>query len=104
MSETRSGEYAGGAIRSECAPAAAFRAADWLCLAAAPTFAIMALLTGVSGGRADFLCSAESASPLGGMVPMYLLMSAFHLAPWLRLISGLRKTACRPVRKFPIRA
>jgi hypothetical protein len=22
------------------------------------------------------------------MVPMYLLMSAFHLAPWLKLMSG----------------
>jgi hypothetical protein len=24
------------------------------------------------------------------MVPMYLLMSAFHLPPWLKLISGWR--------------
>jgi hypothetical protein len=24
------------------------------------------------------------------MVPMYLLMSAFHLAPWLRLIANWR--------------
>jgi hypothetical protein len=62
---------------------------DWLCLAAAPTFAIMALLTGVFGGGApDLLCSAQGASPLGGMVPMYLLMSAFHSAPWLKLISA----------------
>ena len=61
--------------------------ADWLSLTAAPTFAMMALLTGVFGGGApDMLCSAMHASPLGGMVPMYLLMSAFHLAPWLRLI------------------
>ena len=28
------------------------------------------------------------ASPLSGMVPMYLLMSAFHSAPWLKLISA----------------
>jgi hypothetical protein len=72
--------------------AAAFDAADWLCLAAAPTFAIMALLTGVLGGGApDMLCSAaQDASPLTGMVPMYLLMSAFHSAPWLRLISSRR--------------
>jgi len=63
--------------------------ADWLCLAAAPTFAIMALLTGVlAGGKPDFLCATVmDASPLGGMVPMYLLMSAFHLTPWLKLIS-----------------
>lgn len=72
--------------------AAALGAADWLCLAAAPTFAIMALLTGVhGGGPMDMLCSvAQDASPLSGMVPMYVLMSAFHSAPWLKLISGRR--------------
>jgi hypothetical protein len=69
-----------------------FGAADWLSLAAAPTFAVMALLTGVfGGGKPDFLCAAlQDASPLTGMVPMYLLMSAFHVTPWLRLISGWR--------------
>ncbi len=37
-------------------------------------------------GDAAMLCmGGQGASPLGGMVPMYLLMSAFHLAPWLRL-------------------
>ena len=72
--------------------AAALGAADWLCLAAAPTFAIMALLTGVlGGGPPDMLCSAaQDASPLSGMVPMYLLMSAFHSAPWLKLVSSRR--------------
>lgn len=62
-------------------------AADVLALAAAPTFALMALLTSVlGGGQADVICSAAHASVLGGMVPMYLLMSAFHLTPWLRFI------------------
>ena len=75
--------------------AAALGAADFLCLAAAPAFALMALLTGVlGGGPPDMLCSAaHEASPLSGMVPMYVLMSAFHLAPWLKLVSG-RRTAC----------
>jgi hypothetical protein len=59
------------------------RAADGLALAAAPGFALMALLTAQGGGAADMLCGA--ASPFGGMVPMYLLMSAFHAGPWLRL-------------------
>jgi hypothetical protein len=69
-------------------------ATDWVCLAAAPTFAVMALLTGVHGGGSpDMMCSA--ASPLSGMVPMYLLMSAFHSAPWLKLISNLRSGARR---------
>lgn len=61
--------------------------AGWLHLAAAPTFAAMALATAVSGGEADVLCAAMGASALGGMVPMYLLMSLFHAAPWLRLIA-----------------
>ena len=34
------------------------------------------------------LCSAAHGAPLDGMVPMYLLMSAFHSAPWLKLIFG----------------
>ncbi|HME84137.1 MAG TPA: hypothetical protein VKG91_06185 [Roseiarcus sp.] len=60
-----------------------------LSLAAAPTFAIMALLTGIHGGSMpDMLCSAaRDGSPMTGMVPMYVLMSAFHSAPWLKLIS-----------------
>ena len=66
--------------------AAAPRFADWLSLAAAPTFLTMALLTfAFGGGGADMMCSAAHASPLDGMVAMYLLMSAFHLAPWLKL-------------------
>ena len=68
------------------------RIAGWLSLAAAPTFAAMALLTGLQGGGpADMLCAAaHDGWPLGGMVPMYLLMSAFHAAPWLKLIAGRR--------------
>ena len=80
--------------RAEAANAAVRGAADWLGLAAAPTFAIMAVLTGVLGGSPDVLCAAlQGAGPLAGMVPMYVLMSAFHSAPWLRLIFG-RQTAC----------
>ena len=81
--------------------AAALGAADFLCLAAAPAFAIMALLTGVfGGGPQDMLCSAApDASPLSGMVPMYVLMSAFHSAPWLRLITNWRSGA-RQARHF----
>jgi hypothetical protein len=62
-------------------------AADRVSLAAAPGFASMALLTSVFGaGAPETLCSAaHGASPLGGMAPMYLLMSAFHLVPWLKL-------------------
>ena len=58
-----------------------------LALAASPTFALMALLTAIAGdGPAATLCSSGNLSPLSGMVTMYLLMSAFHAAPWLKLI------------------
>lgn len=56
--------------------------ARWLSLAAAPTFALMALANALGGGEP--ICGMAS-SPLGGMTAMYGLMSAFHLAPWLRL-------------------
>jgi len=90
------GGLAGSAIITEVG-AAALGAADWLCLAAAPSFAIMALITGVLGvGSPQMLCSAvQNASPLSGMVPMYVLMSAFHSAPWLKLISSRRSGAHR---------
>ena len=80
MTNTASVEPAGSATP-------AFGAADVLALAAAPTFAAMALLNGVLGSaQVDVICSAAHASAFGGMVPMYVLMSAFHLAPWFRLI------------------
>jgi hypothetical protein len=74
------------------------RAADWLSFAAAPTFAGMALVTGISGeGAMQAMCSAAGdGMPLTGMAAMYLLMSAFHLSPWLRLVSGGKREAGRP--------
>jgi len=68
------------------------RAARWLALAAAPTFAVMALVTGLQGtGSGVVLCeAAPGGSPIDGMVLMYLLMSAFHAAPWLRLSADRR--------------
>ena len=69
--------------------AAALGATGWPGLAAAPTFAVMALLTFVLDGHADVMCSAaHGVSLVSGMVPMYLLMGVFHSAPWLKLIFG----------------
>ena len=60
-------------------------AAAWLSLAATPTFALMALLAAIHNSvMPDMMCSA--GSPMSGMVTMYMLMSAFHLGPWLRLL------------------
>ena len=70
--------------------------ADWLSLAAAPTFALMAVVTGIlDSGTHHMGCSAAMhMSPLTGMIPMYTLMSAFHFTPWMKLFpsgqSGVR--------------
>jgi hypothetical protein len=87
-----------GSIDRDLAPRREWREASpdhWLSLAAAPTFAMMALLTWIDGGGTpDMLCSvAQGASPLTGMVAMYWLMSAVHLAPWLSLLSRRRSGA-----------
>ena len=64
-------------------------AAQCLNLAAAPIFAVMALGTGFLGGDpANMNCSG--ASPLNSMAVMYVMMSAIHLAPWLKLIANYR--------------
>lgn len=68
--------------------APATETAGWLGLAAAPSFALMA---GVSapGSPATVVCSAVPAFvPINDMALMYLLMSLFHLSPWLRFLSG----------------
>jgi hypothetical protein len=82
---------------------AALGAAGWLGLAAAPTFAVMALVSCVPSAGADMMCSAaHGVSPLSGMAPMYVLMSAFHLAPWLKLISR-RRSAARGLSQMGLR-
>lgn len=81
---TRPRPLAGG--RARVSRKALRRAADGLCLAAAPTFALMALFSYLSSGELGMQCIAMSgASSLSGMPVMYLLMGAFHLSPWLRL-------------------
>jgi hypothetical protein len=66
-------------------------AARLLSLAAAPTFVIMALWSGLGNASAEAMCvSSGSAFALSGMTIMYALMSAFHLPPWLALFSTMR--------------
>lgn len=84
-----SGSPLSGAGSSGVASAgsAAASLADRLGLAAAPTFALMALASAASGGPGD-ICGAATAAPmLGGMAVMYGLMSLFHAGPWLRLLA-----------------
>lgn len=76
---TRRGEAAG-------CPAARF-----LSLAAAPTFGIMALWSSLGDASADAMCvGGGRAFPLSGMTIMYALMSAFHVPPWLAMLSMMR--------------
>ena len=74
---------------NKSAAAAPLGAADRLSLAATPAFAIMALLTAEQPAM-------HAASPLGGMALMYLLMSLFHLPPWLKLLSCRRIDGASP--------
>ncbi|HLY53221.1 MAG TPA: hypothetical protein VKQ31_09455 [Steroidobacteraceae bacterium] len=69
------------------------RTTDWLSLAAAPTFAAMAILTGSAEGGAQQTSCSMHMSQWSGMAPMYALMSGFHSGPWLKLIERCRK--CR---------
>lgn len=63
-------------------------AAGWLGLAASPSFALMAWLAGTDAFRFAICAPASGMPPVGGMAGMYLLMSLFHLAPWLKLASA----------------
>ena len=80
-------------------------AGGWLHLAAAPTFAAMALATAITGNDpALMFCQAmgHGSLSLDGMTFMYLLMAIFHAAPWWKWIvlraRGLArtKTVCTP--------
>jgi hypothetical protein len=63
--------------------------ASWLGLAGAPTFALIALWSAFFGSQPDMLCTAtQDSAPMSGMTLMYLLMSAFHSSPWLKLIAN----------------
>ena len=80
----------GGSAGAPVPRAAARRGGDWLCLAATPTFAIMALVTAFYDSP-DICSIGPGASVLSGMALMYALMSAFHLSPWLKLVSFSRR-------------
>jgi hypothetical protein len=74
-------------------------AAGALALAAAPTFGLMALVTGLLGGgtRPDMPgMAAHDPFALDGMALMYLLMAAFHLPAWLKRLPSRREPARMP--------
>jgi hypothetical protein len=64
------------------------RVASWLGFAASPSFAAMAWVAVAHASPVGFCAAGSSGLPVDGMGAMYLLMSLFHLSPWLALISG----------------
>lgn len=65
------------------------RTATVLSFGAAPAFALMAVLAGLPADAMPVTCLGGADAPfLGGMTWMYVLMSVFHLPPWLKLIAA----------------
>jgi hypothetical protein len=73
-------------------------AAVWLGLAASPTFALMAWIS-ANDAEAMMGSPAHGVLPIGGMAWMYLLMSLFHLSPWLGLVSAFMRPPTQPTPK-----
>jgi hypothetical protein len=61
-------------------------APGWIGLAASPIFALMALVSATDAPQAA-ICAPAGDMPIHDMIWMYLLMSLFHMSPWLKLAS-----------------
>lgn len=74
--------------------------AGGLGLAAAPTFALMAGISAF-GSPDTAMCSPVSPLvPINQMALMYLLMSLFHLSPWLRFLPRRRAASRRAITQM----
>lgn len=63
----------------------------WLAFAASPTFALMAGMDWFAAPHVAMCAARSGPLPIDGMTVMYLLMSFFHLSPWLTLASDRRQ-------------
>jgi hypothetical protein len=70
-------------------------AAGWLAMTASPTFALMALFAASDAPRMALCSCASSLLSIDGMTAMYLLMSLFHLPPWLKLATAAGRASNR---------
>jgi hypothetical protein len=77
--------------------AATGKAHSLLGLAAAPTFALMAWISAVGSPGMTMCLAASAFVPINDMALMYLLMSFFHLSPWLKLLSAGSQRRNTPV-------
>lgn len=64
-------------------PATTDKQVHWLRLAAAPVFAAMALVCATDAPPLSMCAAGATLLPVDGMTAMYLLMTLFHLPPWL---------------------
>jgi hypothetical protein len=64
--------------------------------AATPTFALMAWISAVSSPGMTMCSVASPSVPINDMALMYLLMSLFHVSPWLKLLSHRFATPHHP--------
>ena len=82
----------GGATRRT---PAALRAAQGLAFLASPIFAFMAWIAANDVPPMAHGSAGPSILPVDGMTAMYLLMSLFHLPPWLKLASAAGRPSNR---------
>lgn len=67
-------------------------------LAASPTFALMAWVS--ANDIQAMICAPRPDSlTIGGMPFMYLLMSFFHLSPWLTFVSELSRQSTQAAKQ-----
>lgn len=76
-----------------------FSVSGVLGLTASPTFLLMAWISANDTSQTVTCLSASGVPPLGGMPRMYLLMSLFHIAPWLKIASGRARQFSPSIRK-----
>ncbi len=80
-------------LRRESVSRGVLHTATWLSYVAAPAFATMAVLGGVLDDESASICSSNHGGvPLMGMVSMYVLMSIFHLGPWLKVVAKYNRS------------
>ena len=74
-------------------------AAGWIGLAASPTFAVMAWIAATDAPAIGICSSTSGMLPMDGMARMYLLMSLFHLSPWLKLACDCARQLIHPTKQ-----
>jgi hypothetical protein len=59
----------------------------------------MAWIAATDAPRIAICASASAMPPIGGMAWMYLLMSLFHVSPWLKLACDCARLLSHPTKQ-----